>query len=158
MKHIRYGLGILGFIVAGCQSVPTRNDPVMNSEQKRFSRIGKLWGEEGISWGQWPEKSKSGPYLWYGTLRTLNPFVLERVDRDGGVIQTAWSRFAARKNQVRIRVVIQRPNLDPGSLNISVFERNAQKTVTRNTALEQKLKSLIIQAAQKEKALDSRQR
>ena len=90
--------------------------------------------------------------LWETALEKLSFMPLASVDKASGSIITDW-HMIDKINRIKINFIIVNDSIDDSSINIRIFQESFSENqwvqVSRNTALEQKIKNSILSDASK---------
>ena len=121
--------------LAACgNSRPTTEEELMNTEERRKARVGKLFGEDALTFGPTakdvPSDSGGGGgiavngYLWRASLDTMSFMPLSSADPFGGVIITDW--YVAPESpseRFKVQIYILDRQLRANGLRVTVFRQ-----------------------------------
>jgi len=124
----------LALAVAACSGGKTATeDELMNTQEKRKARVGKLFGEDSFVFGPGDrrgEESGTGSgiavngYLWRASLDTMSFMPLTSADPFGGVIVTDWYVPPESPNErFKVQVYILDRQLRADGLRVTVFRQ-----------------------------------
>lgn len=125
-------------LLEGCDPAsiqPETSQPVSKND-KRYTNVGKLFGESGLTIGQDKDETGIGvnAYLWRGALDCLSAFPLNTTDPFGGVVITDWfSMPHTPDEQFKINVLILSRQLRSDGLKVNVTRRKKGKDGTWQT-------------------------
>lgn len=120
--------------VAACGSTRRNTDEdLMNSEEQRKAKVGKLFGEDAFTYGPGAKKNEESSggggiavngYLWRASLDTMSFMPLSSADPFGGVIVTDWYVTPESPNErFKVQIYILDRQLRADGLRVSVFRQ-----------------------------------
>lgn len=126
------GLGIA--LVACGNSRQATDEELMNPEELRRERVGKLFGENAFVYGPGARRDEEAPsggggiavngYLWRASLDTMSFMPLNSADPFGGVIVTDWYVPPEHPTErFKVQVYILDRQLRADGLRVSVFRQ-----------------------------------
>ena len=135
-RKLFYSVALLALALTavGCSGGKmATEDELMNTEERRKARVGKLFGEDSFVFG--PGGRKGGEsaggsgiavngYLWRASLDTMSFMPLTSADPFGGVIVTDW--FVPPESpdeRFKVQVYILDRQLRADGLRVSVFRQ-----------------------------------
>jgi hypothetical protein len=123
----------LAMTVAACGGKATTEEELMNTEEARKARVGKLFGEDSFVFGPGDRRGgESGTgsgiavngYLWRASLDTMSFMPLTSADPFGGVIVTDWYVPPESPNErFKVQVYILDRQLRADGLRVTVFRQ-----------------------------------
>jgi len=125
---------MLALALAACSGGKTATeDELMNTEEKRKARVGKLFGEDSFVFGPGDRKGDDSGggggiavngYLWRASLDTMSFMPLTSADPFGGVIVTDWYVPPESQNErFKVQVYILDRQLRADGLRVTVFRQ-----------------------------------
>lgn len=127
-------LSALVLALAACGGKPATEEDLMNSEETRKARVGKLFGDDTFVFGpgerRGDESSGGGGgiavngYLWRASLDTMSFMPLTSADPFGGVIVTDWYVPPESQNErLKVQIYILDRQLRADGLRVTVFRQ-----------------------------------
>lgn len=127
-------LSLLTLTVAACaNSRPVTDEEIMNSEERRKARVGKLFGEDAFVFGPGGKRKREqdsgggvavNGFLWRASLDTMSFLPLNSADPFGGVIITDWySPPESPSERFKVQIYILDRQLRADGLRVSVFRQ-----------------------------------
>jgi len=123
----------LAVLLSACGGKAPTEDELMNTEERRKARTGKLFGEDSFAFGPGAKRdggSESGSgiavngYLWRASLDTMSFMPLTSADPFGGVIVTDWYVPPESPNErFKVQVYILDRQLRADGLRVTVFRQ-----------------------------------
>lgn len=124
----------LAMAVAACGgSRMATEDELMNTEERRKARVGKLFGEDSFVFGpgdRGSDEAGTGSgiavngYLWRASLDTMSFMPLTSADPFGGVIVTDWYAPPESPNErFKVQIYILDRQLRADGLRVTVFRQ-----------------------------------
>jgi len=124
---------LLAALAACGSSRRTTDDELMNTDEARKAKVGKLFGEDAFVYGG-NKKKKEEPtggggiavngYLWRASLDTMSFMPLSSADPFGGVIVTDWYVTPESPNErFKVQIYILDRQLRADGLRVSVFRQ-----------------------------------
>lgn len=123
----------VAFGAVSCGGKPPQ-DELMNTEERRKARVGKLFGEDAFAYGPGARRDKQDEgggggiavngYLWRASLDTMSFMPLTSADPFGGVIITDWyipPETPAERFKVQIYILDRQLRAD--GLRVTVFRQ-----------------------------------
>jgi hypothetical protein len=175
MRISKYAFKLLNLfpllLLIACQGAKIENDDadLLNKNQKRDQHLGKLLGNDSISFGNSSRQKLDDPgsaigvntYLWRASLDTISFMPLKSVDPFGGVILTDWytpSKTPNERIKVDIRILDRQLRVD--GLKISVFRQKYDGSrwmdIPVNPSTARKLEDTILTRAREMKVNSGR--
>ncbi len=126
--------GLVLPLAACANSRMATDEELMNTEERRKARIGKLFGEDTLTFGPGkkdsPAESGGGGgiavngYLWRASLDTMSFMPLSSADPFGGVIITDWYVAPESPNErFKVQIYILDRQLRANGLRVTVFRQ-----------------------------------
>lgn len=165
-----FGLIIVAALSA-CSTMDVRNDDeIVNKDDYRNKRMGKLFGEDAFLFSSDDLKDeKSGgsgigvnAYLWRATLETISFMSLKSTDPFGGVIITEWYIDPqSPKERIKLDVLIQDRRLRADALRVKMTrqvlnEKGNWVNAASNPSAERDLEDTILFKARQLKMADGK--
>lgn len=124
----------LALVLAACSGGKTATEEeLMNTEERRKARVGKLFGEDTFVFGPGDRRGdESGGgsgiavngYLWRASLDTMSFMPLTSADPFGGVIVTDWYVPPESPNErFKVQIYILDRQLRADGLRVTVFRQ-----------------------------------
>lgn len=123
----------LVLVLASCGGKPATEDELMNSEERRKARVGKLFGEDSFVFGPGDRRNDGAGtgsgiavngYLWRASLDTMSFMPLNSADPFGGVIVTDWYVPPESQNErFKVQIYILDRQLRADGLRVTVFRQ-----------------------------------
>ena len=126
-------LSALALALAACGGTSATEEDLMNSEETRKARVGKLFGEDTFIFGPGDRRDEDSGggggiavngYLWRASLDTMSFMPLTSADPFGGVIVTDWYVPPESQNErLKVQIYILDRQLRADGLRVSVFRQ-----------------------------------
>lgn len=136
LRHVLRNLVMIGLLAAisACgNSRQATDDELMNTEEQRKARVGKLFGDNFLEYGPGAKKDEEptggvgiavNGYLWRASLDTMSFMPLSSADPFGGVIVTDWYVTPESPNErFKVQIYILDRQLRADGLRVSVFRQ-----------------------------------
>jgi len=136
IRHVVRGsliVALLAALVACGNSRRTTDEELMNTEEARKAKVGKLFGEDAFEYGPGAVKKEDpaggggiavNGYLWRASLDTMSFMPLSSADPFGGVIVTDWYVTPESPNErFKVQIYILDRQLRADGLRVSVFRQ-----------------------------------
>lgn len=130
--------GLLLTVAACGDSRPTTEEDLMNTEERRKARVGKLFGEDAFTYGPGASRAEEDTggggvavngYLWRASLDTMSFMPLSSADPFGGVIITDWYTPPESLNErFKVQIYILDRQLRADGLRVTVFRQTRDET------------------------------
>jgi hypothetical protein len=125
---------ILALVVTACGGGKmATEDELMNTEERRKARVGKLFGEDAFVFGPGDRKAEESTggsgiavngYLWRASLDTMSFMPLNSADPFGGVIVTDWFVPPESPNErFKVQIYILDRQLRADGLRVTIFRQ-----------------------------------
>lgn len=121
---------LLAMMTACGSTERATDDDLLNSEEQRKAKVGRLFNEDALDFGPGAKKEEEptgsgiavNGYLWRASLDTMSFMPLNSADPFGGVIVTDWYVTPESPNErFKVQIYILDQQLRADGLRVSVF-------------------------------------